>query len=347
MSLFPRQDSRSARAASWNVRLGSGEITEAERAEMLEWMLEPGNAREYEAHRQLLDWTHDLGPAQKAELGRTLRSHPGPHRTPAPGRRLSWAAAACAAVLLAVLGQQLWTSGRVPRSYASGVGETRSVSLPDGSTTALNTATHLSWMGGTERRVRLSGEALFAVRPDHRRPFQIELKGSRITVLGTRFNVYEKANEDVVVTVLEGRVVVQGQAPGGPWREELTAAQELEYAPSGRRVVRVVDPTDATQWQEGKFRSPAASLDRVVSELRRYTRSQIIIADPSLNALNVGGVFDLHDVPLALKRVVESADVPIILTRSGDQFVLSRGAAGAGASEPAASAPHGPRRSGS
>jgi transmembrane sensor len=255
---------------------------------------------------------------------------------------LPLAAAACAVALVAVLAQLVWSSGRVPRSYASGVGETRTVSLPDGSTTALNTATRLSWLGGAQRRVRLSGEALFEVKPDHQRPFQIELKASRITVLGTRFNVYEKANDDVVVTVLEGRVNVQGQAPGGQWRQDLTGGEEMQYSPSGRRVVRVVDPAEATGWQEGKFRSPSASLDRVVGELRRYTRSQIIIADPSLNALNVGGVFDLHNVPLALKRVVESADVPIILTHSGDQFVLSRGRATASAPRPAASAQHGP-----
>jgi transmembrane sensor len=329
---------RSRRAARWNVRLGSGEISEAERARMLEWMLEPGNAREYEAQRQLLDWTHDLAPAQKAELARTLDSR-------GRGRAVWLTAAACAVAGLMAGGLWLNATGGLPRAYASDIGQITSVSLPDGSITALNTGTRLAWLGGRGRHVRLlAGEALFEVRPDHRNPFQIDLKNSRITVVGTRFDVYEKPSDNVVVTVLEGRVVVQGLAGAGEWREELSAHEELEYTPQGRRVVRVVDPRSATDWRDGIFRSEGASLDRVVSELSRYTRSRIIIADPSLRALTVGGVFDIHDVPAALQRVTASADVPITVERDGDSFVLRRAPAIPRASAvppPAASTPHG------
>jgi transmembrane sensor len=326
------------RAAAWNVRLGSGEISEAERARMLAWMLEPGNAQEYEAQRQLLDWTHDLAPAQKSELLRTVRSGRS-------GRTLWMAVAACAAAGLVAGAVWLNMPGGLPRSYTSDIGQIQSVNLPDGSTTALNTGTRLAWIGGFGRHVRLlSGEALFEVRPDHRHPFQIELKHSRITVLGTRFDVYDKPDDTVVVTVLEGRVVVQGFAPAGEWREELTAREELEYTPRGRRVVRVVDPRSATDWRDGIFRSEGTSLERVVSEFSRYTRSRIIIADPSLRAVNVIGSFDLHDIATALQGVAASLDIPMVVEHSGDSFVFRRAPATANVSVPpvpAASAPHG------
>jgi ferric-dicitrate binding protein FerR (iron transport regulator) len=153
-----------------------------------------------------------------------------------------------------------------------------------------------------------------------------------------------------VVTVLDGRVVVQGHARGGEWREELTPHEQMEYSPDGHRVVRVVDPAGATQWEQGVFSSEDADLGRVVSELRRYTRSPIIIADPSLNKVKVVGTVFLHNVPMALRGVVESATgqgVAISLTRSGDQFVLRSTAPASSASSPAASTPHGPHGKGS
>jgi transmembrane sensor len=254
-----------------------------------------------------------------------------------------WRGALAAGVLVLVgltFAAWLVSSGRVSRSYVSDIGQILRISLPDGSTTALNTGTQLKWLGsGHERHVRLlGGEALFEVKPDHTHPFEIELKRSRITVVGTRFDVYEKPDDDVVVTVLEGSVVVQGFAPTGEWREQLGPREEIEYTPTGRRVVRVVDPSIATDWSDRIFRSEGASLARVVSELGRYTRSPIIIKDPSLSALTVGGVFDIHDVGKALALVAASSDVPIRVRRQGDAYVLER-AAPTGPAAPRAGVP--------
>jgi transmembrane sensor len=318
-----------ADAAAWNVRLDSGELTDAERARLHAWLSTPGNAREYDAQRQLLGWIQDVPADVKADLERSLSV--GTER--APSRRWTaqplWLGAVAAAIVFAILGWLLWTMppGFLSHSYASGIGEVRTFGLPDGSTTSLNTRTHLKWVGGGhERRVRLlGGEVLFEVRHDPAQPFQIELKHSRITVLGTRFDVYEKPNDDVVVTVLIGKVVVQGFSPSGAWTEQLTANQRIEYTPAGNRKVSTVDASTAADWREGILRSEGLSLENVVRELGRYTSLKIEITDPSLNVLTVGGVFDIHDVRSALERVAKSADVPITVTRSGDAFVLRRG----------------------
>jgi transmembrane sensor len=311
---------RASLAASWNVRVDSGELSDAERQAMLAWLIEPGNASEYHAQRHVLDWARDLPAARKTELLKSI----GTRRRRV---RVAWRLAA-GVVALAALGCTAWLAapGLLSRSYVSGIGEMRTVGLPDGSMTSLNTRTRLRWIGSLAgRRVLLEGgEALFEVTPDRAHPFQIELKRSRITVLGTRFDVYEKTPDDVVVTVLRGTVVVQGFAPGGEWRERLGANQEIEYTADGRRTVRVVDAAAAAEWSGGIFHSEGASLARIVSELGRYTRAPIIIADPSLSALTVGGVFDIHDVPAALQRLAAAADVPITVTRSGGAFVLRR-----------------------
>jgi transmembrane sensor len=325
--MSPGSDPRktSEEAASWNVRLDSGEFTDAERAGLHEWLTVPGNAREYDAQRRLLGWVGGLSSEEKEELEGSLLP-----RLIKPLRRRFWVAAAGGVLTVAALALMGYlTLLRPPlltHSYASGIGEVRTVRLPDGSTTALNTQTRLKWLGGKEvRRVELlGGEVLFEVQHNPEHPFRIQLKHSQITVLGTRFDVYEKPDDEVVVTVLTGKVVVQGFSAAGPWSEQLTANQQIQYTPTGSRAVRAVDASTSTYWRNGIFYSEGASLASVVKELARYTSKRIIIADPQLAKLTVGGVFMIHDVPAALQQIAASAPVEaaITVTRSGNSLIL-------------------------
>jgi transmembrane sensor len=69
--------------------------------------------------------------------------------------------------------------------------------LPDGSVISLNKNSELTYpekFASNERRVKLEGEAFFEIEPDQERPFIIELQHqSTVTVLGTSFNIEEKA----------------------------------------------------------------------------------------------------------------------------------------------------------
>ena len=54
-------------AACWHTRLSSG-LADAERREFEGWVAEPGNAREFNACRYLLDVAIELKGHQRAEL---------------------------------------------------------------------------------------------------------------------------------------------------------------------------------------------------------------------------------------------------------------------------------------
>ena len=77
-------------------------------------------------------------------------------------------------------------------NVATDAGETRQLDLPDGSHVALNFNSTLQVRYYPRRRelVLNQGEGYFDVAPDARRPFTVDARQSRVTVVGTAFNVH-------------------------------------------------------------------------------------------------------------------------------------------------------------
>lgn len=87
-------------------------------------------------------------------------------------------------------------------------GEVATIYLPDSSKVWLNTNSKLSYpedFGKESRRITLSGEGYFIVRPDSTKPFIIKASLAYARVLGTSFNIKEDST-GVVLTVAEGKV---------------------------------------------------------------------------------------------------------------------------------------------
>jgi transmembrane sensor len=127
----------------------------------------------------------------------------------APRRFLS--AAACA-LFLVIAGAVWWQTLHFP-TYATDVGERRSLTLADGSTVDLNARSKLRVeFNKQERRVSLlAGQALFQVAKDKKRAFIVASGDATVRAVGTQFDVYRRES-GTTVTVLEGRVAVYSTA---------------------------------------------------------------------------------------------------------------------------------------
>jgi len=238
-----------------------------------------------------------------------------------------WAAVATLAVLLTGGVLEVQPGSRPSQIYSTRTGEKNAIRLEDASLMELNTRTHLEWSAdGQERRATLtSGEAYFEVRPDAGRPFRVDLAQSSIQVLGTRFDVYQKANGHVRVTVLEGEVLVQGHEGGSDrpaWHRELYANQRIEYGPEG--VIEDVTTSrfaaGATMWREGVAEFNDVLLPEALDELSRYTDHRIVIQDARLREVHLSGVVSIRDVRVTLRRLEVHA--PIAVTEEGNTFTL-------------------------
>lgn len=244
-----------------------------------------------------------------------------PRRPASPGRR-AWmvgirrffpqAATAVAAVALVSgswVGWDHWRSQPTfVKSYATERGQRLDIQLPDGSTLQLDAATQAEVRLYRERReVRLvEGQALFGVHADPQRHFDVLAGAARITVVGTRFSVrYTRAGLDAgktVVAVESGRVRVsrmgsygEVEAHDAAGRVELTAGQAVTADETGRLqpVVRVA-PDGIADWRHGRISFNDTPLAEALAELERYGETGLVVRDPAVGALRLGGSFDVR-----------------------------------------------------
>lgn len=146
--------------------------------------------------------------------------------------------------------------------YETAYGETKTVTLPDGSVVTLNGHSVLTlpgdWTEPGNREVTLVGEAFFAVTKRKTvtgQPikFRVRTTGLHIDVLGTRFNVNHRRNKTEVV-LQEGRVQVSGDdATSNPASSRPTVmlpGDMLTYSETSHRLTKAtVSPESFISWQ--------------------------------------------------------------------------------------------------
>lgn len=237
------------------------------------------------------------------------------HRTHRTRRR-----AGGAVLAVAVLGGlALWVDPVYRTDHLqTAVGQQLHAELADGSQLVLNTATSLDveWRLRS-RQVKLhAGQALFDVEHKVVRPFVVLAGDTRVTVVGTRFEVWRQP-ASVRVTVLRGRVEVQAGVDGepaylGPDQQLLSSGQHLS-APER------VDAAGQTVWQDGKLVFERTPLREALLDLQRYSKATIAPVGADIGALRVSGVFDTARADTMLDLL--PSILPVTVTRRADGSV--------------------------
>jgi transmembrane sensor len=237
------------------------------------------------------------------------------------------AAAACVAMLGISIG---WHIFRVPR-YHTDIGAMQAVPLPDGSRMTLNTNTKLQVdVTPTERRVSLTrGEAFFEVAKDPTRPFVVTAGDRRVVAVGTQFSVRREGNE-LRVLVAEGTVRLENSTSpaetAGSARPDrvLLTAGTVARAEADAVLVRkqtVGQVEQLLSWRSGYLVFDKTSLGEAVAEFNRYNERQVVIEDPHIAAIAVGGNFRATNVDAFVRLI--ATDNSITATEEGDRIILS------------------------
>jgi transmembrane sensor len=247
------------------------------------------------------------------------------------GRLFPQAATAVAAVALVGGGWTGWAHWRsqptFAKNYATERGQRLDVQLPDGSTLQLDAATQAEVRLYRERReVRLlEGQAFFIVSADPQRPFDVLAGAMHITVVGTRFSVRRTFTGldagKSVLAVESGRVRVSQMGASGPARAdkvmgrvELTGGQGVTVDEGGRlQPIVNIAPASVAAWRTGRISFNDTPLTEALAELERYGNTGLVVLDPTVGALRLGGSFNVRQVD-ALAQALPSL-LPVRLER--------------------------------
>lgn len=243
-----------------------------------------------------------------------------PDAPPPPRKRMpSWRALA-AALALAATALVAWkVFARADwQTYETEVGGMSRVMLKDGSRINLNTDSEMRVkLSADRRRVSLvRGEAQFDVARDTRRPFDVQAGSATVRAIGTSFSVRLRDASRVEVLVTAGQVVIDpADLESVEVRDvpmpTLSAGEAATVQSTGVQIERVQsdDVLRRLAWTAGWIVFEGEELADAVEEFNRYNRRRIVIANPEIATLRVGGRFQATDPDSFVAALEKSSGV--------------------------------------
>ncbi|WP_420469935.1 FecR family protein [Brevundimonas sp. FT23042] len=319
---------RRREAADWFARLNQRKISTDDVKGFSVWRADPENARAFERLEAIWDAAETLGQdAEMAALTKDAVNRGRGGAAPPRPRRLVGLlkpVGVVGAFVLALGAGAIAWQAQQPRTYATAVGERRTIELADGSQVILDTDTRMSVRYHRDRRLvtLTAGQAMFDVQGDPSRPFRVQAGGTEVAALGTRFDV-RRLGDGARVVLIEGRVAVTDEtAPTRKW--SLTPGQQIETTAQKPTVIPV-NVAAATSWTSGRLTFDGTPIAVAVAEVNRYTRQPIQLRDASISTIRVSGVFNAGDIDgfvAALRdlyslEVRRSDDGRVVLTAPG------------------------------
>lgn len=302
-------------ACAWIARLHDREPPPEELAALREWMRQsPAHKAEL---RHMAERWDELNILTELAVPVTGSRRIGKASSLNDLFNRKWAVGALTAAAMLAIVVVFWPPGLIDRNapasqtYVTAIGEQQWVTLPDDSTVLLNTNSRLRVDYGSRLRnvYLIQGEAHFEVASQLDRPFRVFAGNGMVRAIGTAFSVHLKANV-VEVTVTKGSVEINPiQNAAGSSVPPIDTGGSLAVVRAGQSAVfdQVVESVQSIEtiddaeisrklsWQEGLLRFSGDPLAEVVQEISRYTSLSIVITDPELRDLRIGGFFEVGE----------------------------------------------------
>lgn len=306
-------------AMDWLLRLHDSPRDREASRQFDAWLaISVAHARAWDKARRTWQLMGEVPPAYehlwKDDAAQPLPVEAMPSALGKPSGRRGWkamaaalTAAAAAAVILTFAAPAILL--RFEADYRTATAESRIITLSDGSTVTLGADSAIasdmaSNVAVGERRVRLlSGEALFDVVRDPARRFVVEAGGVDVTVLGTVFNV-QLGSTATTVELAEGSVAIDMAATSSVVATLSPGEMAVVDRRTGSVTRSVIAPDDIAAWRQGQLFVNDATIGSVIEQLQRYHPAWITMADSSLSAQRVTGLYDLRDPDRALSALV-------------------------------------------
>lgn len=189
------------------------------------------------------------------------------------------------------------------QSVITEAGEHRSVVLEDRTVMQLsaNGRVDLKFSARERRAYLRSGEAVFQVAKDRRRPFSVIAGSHKVTALGTSFHVL-KSKSGVAVTLIEGHVFVAAsddadssdKRPSNVYH--LQPGERMTFTASARQpVVDRPSIDNLLDWTRGQIYLDAMPLVAAIEKVNRHSKTQLQLDSENSGDSLVYGSFTIGD----------------------------------------------------
>jgi Fe2+-dicitrate sensor, membrane component len=202
-------------------------------------------------------------------------------------------------------------------------GERTSVLLPDGSKVQLNSDSRLRFESTLselgKRKVSLSGEGYFEVKPDSVHPFIVETPSYNIEVLGTSFDVSCYPNDSLITTFLQqGKVKISK----GSSKPVYLAPRELYCynTSTSESSKKKIDDFRYGDWTKGRFTIAGETIGDLAKKLERRFNIKIAFGDAEAKNHMYSGSIKDEDLNTMLEALTYASTIKY--EHKGDTIVL-------------------------
>ena len=266
-----------------------GETSQEEEERILSWVeASPANRAEFRKAHLLFAGLALYAPASASDI-----ANPKPRRTLL---RIARYAVRTAAAVIVMVGAAYFGRIYYHRSLSKQqtlisvpAGQRMQMALADGTLVHLNAGTTLEYpvvFSHKDRRVKLTGEALFEVAHDAKHPFIVETFATDLRVLGTKFNVLaDPDNEVFSTTLIEGKVKVTNR--NDPAESIIMQPNDMVVLENGRLYKERVSDFADLCWTEGLIHLKKMPFGELMAIFERAFDVRIKIERETMPQINV------------------------------------------------------------
>ncbi|SFE82008.1 FecR family protein [Thermoflexibacter ruber] len=241
-------------------------------------------------------------------------------------RHLQIAAAITALLLVSILGLLYLQNPQL--KHITAFGETKTITLPDGSKVILNSNSQIEyaqvWEEGTDREVFLKGEAFFQVNKRgtvRKDKFIVHTEGLDVEVLGTEFNVNSYRKKTKVV-LQSGKIKLIQTASSQPKEVIMAPGEIAQYDIVTKTLkVREVKTELHTSWKDRKLIFDGTSLRDIAQILEDTYGIKVVLVNKELAERQVTGEIPIKDKELLFKALAAMYNLQIEVKK--DSLIIS------------------------
>jgi transmembrane sensor len=237
---------------------------------------------------------------------------------------LYWIAAS---VTLLIICSAVFISIRVRTlEISTAFGESRTVSLPDGTKVTLNSNSKISFspslLSSGNREVFLEGEAFFSVvHEDNHEKFVVHTGELNLEVLGTKFNVHSRRGQTKVI-LTEGKVRLNMTSDKKQANLVMAPGEYVVYSKKGELTRKTMDANNYLEWRNNRLIFVGTSLQEIAQMLEDNYGYKVTFQNDSIKNRKFTGSSSAVEIEELLEKLSRVYDLKV--DKNGNKVTLKQ-----------------------